>query len=342
MAPGWATFPLVILATIATVIASQALISGAFSLTRQAVQLGYSPRLAMKHTSERHIGQIYVPSVNWALMIACVALVVGFRHSENLAAAYGLAVSGTMLITTLLFFVVVRERFGWPPSRAIPLCALFLFVDLAFFGATLFKIPAGGWLPLAIGAILFTIFTTWSTGRELVRERVHAGLPLREFVASLADHPPVRAPGTGAYLFSMAHVTPPTLLASLRHHDSLHEQVLVVSILTETRPRVHALERAEIADLGHGFHEVILRFGFLEDPDVPRALTSRVGMKLGLDMDTITYFLGRESIQVTDRPGMARWREYLYALISRNAATVVHYFRLPPDQTVEFGVVVAL
>jgi len=342
LSPAWALYPLVVLATVATVIASQALISGAFSLTRQAVQLGYSPRLRIKHTSESHIGQIYVPSVNWLLMLACVGLVLGFRRSENLAAAYGLAVSGTMLITTILFFVVIRERFNWPASLAVPLCLVFFVVDLSFFGATLFKIPRGGWFPLAMGAVIFTVLTTWHSGRELVRKRLRAGLPLTAFVKSLSRHPPVRAPGTGAYLFGTPGVTPPALLASLRHHDSLHEQVLVVSVLTEERPRVHQLKRCEILHLGQGFHELILRFGFMEDPDVPRALAAKATLELGLDLDSVTYFLGRESIQVTPLPGMAMWREHLFALMSRNATSAAQYFRLPPDQTFELGVVVAL
>jgi KUP system potassium uptake protein len=342
LSPDWALYPLVLLATVATVIASQALISGAFSLTLQAVQLGYFPRVFIKHTSETHFGQIYVPAVNWLLMFACVGLIVGFRRSENLAAAYGLAVSGTMLITTILFYVVVRERFRWPAALAVPLCSVFLVVDVSFFGATLFKIPRGGWLPLVVGAIVFTVLTTWHTGRRLVRKRLHAGLPLPEFVQSLSRHLPVRAPGTGAYLFGTPGVTPPALIGSLRHHDSLHEQVLVISVVTEDRPRVHQVKRCEISHLGLGFHEVVLRFGFMEDPDVPRALTSRATRELPLDLDSITYFLGRESIQVTDRPGMAIWREHLFALVSRNAVSAARYFHLPPEQTLELGVVVAL
>lgn len=342
LSPHWGLYPLVVLATVATVIASQALISGAFSLTRQAVQLGYSPRVFIKHTSESHIGQIYVPSINWFLMFACVGLVLGFRKSENLAAAYGLAVSGTMLITTVLFFVVIRERFRWPTALAIPLCTVFFVVDLAFFGATLFKIPRGGWFPLVMGVAVFTVLTTWHTGRSLVRERLHAGLSIAEFVRGVAHHPPVRAPGTGVYLFGTPGVTPPALLASLRHHDSLHQQILVVSVITEERPRVHALKRCEITELGQGFHEVVLRFGFVEDPDVPRALAAKAAMELGVELDAVTYFVGRESIQVTDQPGMARWREHLFAVMSRNAVSAARYFELPPEQTFELGVVVAL
>ena len=342
LSPAWALYPLVVLATAATVIASQALISGAFSLTRQAVQLGYSPRVYIRHTSESHIGQIYIPSVNWFLMLACVGLVLGFQRSENLAAAYGLAVSGTMLITTILFFVVILDRFHWPVGLAVPVCSVFFVVDLSFFGATLFKIPSGGWFPLVMGVVIFTAQTTWHTGRRLIRERLHAGLPLTEFVRSLSDHPPIRAPGMGAYLFGRPGVTPPALLATLRYHDSLHEQILVISVITEERPRVHELQRMEMMDLGEGFHEVVLRFGFMEDPDVPRALSGRAAMNLGVDLDSVTYFLGRESIQVTPQPGMGMWREHLFALMSRNATSAAQYLRLPPEQTVEIGVVVAL
>jgi KUP system potassium uptake protein len=241
-----------------------------------------------------------------------------------------------------LFFFVIVERFHWRARVAVPLCSLFLTVDLAFFGATLFKIPRGGWLPLVIGGAVFTVLSTWGTGRRLVRERLHAGLPLTTFVGSLAKHSPVRVPGTGAYLFGTQGVAPPALLASLRHNDSLHEQVLLVSVLTDERPRVHPLKRAEIVDLERGFHEVILRFGFMEDPDVPKALAGRVAMELGTDLELMTYFLGRESLQVSGRPGMARWREHLFALMSRNATSAAHYFRLPPDQTFELGVVVEL
>jgi KUP system potassium uptake protein len=343
LAPDWALYPLVVLATLATVIASQALISGAYSLTQQAVQLGYSPRVRIRHTSAAHRGQIYIASVNWLLMGACVALVVGFQHSENLAAAYGLAVTGTMVITSILFFVVAIEHFHWRRSVAIPLCTAFLVVDLAFFGATLFKIPDGGWLPLVVGVVVFTVLTTWRLGRLLVNERlVGRGVPIERFVRSLEDHPPARAPGAGAYFFRTVGMTPPAMLANLRLHDSLHEQVLLVSIVTEERPRVHPLERAVITDLGAGFHQVVLHYGFMDDPDVPRALNDHVAPEIGIDVSTVGYFLGRESLRVTRRPGMARWREHLFALMSRNATNAAEYFKLPIDRTVEIGLGVEL
>jgi KUP system potassium uptake protein len=343
MAPHWALYPLVGLATMATVIASQALISGAFSLTSQSVQLGYSPRVRVVHTSESQIGQIYISSVNWIMMLACIGLVLGFRHSANLAAAYGVAVTTTMVLTTMLFFVVARERFGWKSWFIVPLCAIFFLIDLAFFGATLFKIPDGGWFPLVVAVVVFTILTTWRTGRRLIQERLlRGGVPLTRFVASLANDPPVRSPGAGVYLFATPGVTPPALLANLRHNDALHEQVIILSVCTEKRPRVSPAKRAEIVDLGHGFHQVALRYGFMEDPDVPRALAERVVHELGTDLGSVSYFTGRESVRVTPRPGMAHWREHLFAFMSRNSSNAARHFKLPPDQTLELGLAIEL
>ncbi len=342
MAPDAAVLPLVVLATMATVIASQALISAAFSLTQQAAQLGYLPRVRVRHTSDTEIGQIYVGSVNWLLMVACVALVLGFRESAELAGAYGLAVSTTMTITTVIFYVVARERFGWPRWRAAALCSLFLVIDLGFLGSTLFKIPDGGWLPLVIAAVVFTVLTTWRTGRILVGERILRGrLPLDHFVEGLAEHPPPRTPGTSAFLFSKTGATPPALLAALRHLDVLHEKVLVVSVSTTKTPRVLPARRATVADLGQGFFRVELRYGFTEEPDVPAALR-RPAMEVGVDLDSITYVLGTEALRVTPRPGMARWREHLYAALSRNATSAADYFGLPYEQTLVLGITVEL
>jgi KUP system potassium uptake protein len=343
MAPDWALIPLVVLATAATVIASQALISGAYSLTRQAVQLAYSPRVRIEQTSAAREGQIYIASVNWLLMAACIGLVIGFQESANLAAAYGLAVTMTMVITTTIFFVVAVQRFRWRLWFAVPLCGVFFLVDFAFFSATLFKIPDGGWFPLVAAAVVFTVLSTWRTGRLLVRDRLlRRPLPIRDFVAELTKHPPVRAPGSGAYLFRHPGTTPPALLATLRHHDSLHQTVLVVAIVTEKRPYVHPMQRAELEDLGAGFWTVVLHFGFMDDVDVPQALAQRVAPTVGCDLDTITYFLGRESLRVTARAGMVRWRERLFTVMSRNATSAAEYFRLPIEQTAEIGIGVEL
>ncbi len=343
MAPHALLYPLVLLATVATVIASQALISGAFSLTHQAIQLGYCPRVQVRHTSESQIGQIYVPAINWLLMFSCIGLVVGFRRSENLAAAYGLAVSTTMVMTTVLFSVVARRHFGWRRPTVIALCTLFLVVDGAFLGATLFKIPDGGWFPLIVGAVIFTIMTTWRTGRRIVRERLGRHMPpLAQFIEALSASSVVRADGASAYLYSAIGVTPPALIASLRHHDSLHQQVLVVCVVIEPRPRVPALRRAVVTDLGASFHQVVLHFGFIEHPDVPKALQDRVVMELGTDLSTLSYVLGGETISVTSRPGMAMWREHLYSFMSRNATGTVDLFQLPIDQTLEIRVGVEL
>jgi KUP system potassium uptake protein len=343
MSPHALLYPLVLLATFATVIASQALISGAFSLTQQAIQLGYSPRVQVRHTSESQIGQIYVPAINWLLMIACLGLVVGFRHSENLAAAYGLAVSTTMIMTTVLFSVVARRHFGWRRPYVIAICAVFLVVDSAFFGATLFKIPDGGWFPLIVGAIIFTIMTTWRTGRRIVREHMSSNMPrLTEFIEDVAASSVVRTEGASVYMLTAPGVTPPALIAGLRHFDSLHEQVLIVCVVVEPRPRVPPVKRAVVTDLGAGFHQVVLHFGFIEQPDVPKALAQRVVMRLGTDLSTLSYFLSKEAIAVTPRRGMAKWREHLYAFMSRNCSGTTDLFHLPIDQTLELGVGVEL
>jgi KUP system potassium uptake protein len=343
MAPDWALYPLVILATMATVIASQALISGAYSLTSQAVQLGYSPRMRITHTSDEHIGQIYIGAVNWFLMVACIGLVLGFRESANLAAAYGVAVTTTMVLTTILFYVVGRDHFGWSTRWLAPMCAVMFVVDVAFFSSTLFKIPEGGWFPLVMGITIFTVLSTWRTGRLLVQQRLlRGGLPIDRFVAQLSDNPPARAPGEGAYLFATPFVTPPALIANLRHNDSVHETVLLIAVVTERRPYIASARRAEIQDLGLGFHQVILHYGFMQRPDVPHALADHCADEVPLQTSTISYFVGREAIRVTSRPGMARWREHLFSFMSRNASNAATHMGLPLEQTLELGVGVEL
>jgi KUP system potassium uptake protein len=269
--------------------------------------------------------------------------VLGFRHSANLAAAYGVAVTTTMVLTTLLFYVVARERFGWRAAFILPLCVVFFVVDVAFFASTLFKIPDGGWFPLVVGAVVFTVLTTWRTGRRVVQSRLlRGGVPLPQFVDSVSQRPLVRVPGASVYLFATPGVTPPALLANLRHNDALHAQVLVVAVVTDKRPRVSRQERTELHDLGGGFYQVVLHYGFVEDPDVPQALADRVVYELGVNLATVSYFIGRESVRVTPRPGMVGWREHLFAFMSRNATSAARYFKLPPDQTLELAVTVEL
>ena len=339
LAPTWAAIPLMLLATAATIIASQALISGAFSLTMQASQFGYLPRVKIVHTSATERGQIYVPAVNWMLMLACVGLVIGFQSSTNLAAAYGVAVTMTMVITTLLYYLVVRDHFRWSLPTAAALCGVFLVVDLAFFGANIPKIPHGGWFPIIVGGAVFTVLTTWSTGRRIVRERTRRGrTPLRAFLDSVMRDSPARVPGTAVYMFGMSGMAPPPLLYNFRSNHVLHERIMAVNVVTDRVPRRHPIERVEEQDLGNQVTQVELHYGFMERPDVPRDLQDH----LGLDPDDATYFLGRETVVVTDRPSMANWREHLFAYIRRNATSAAAYFNLPIDRVIEISTQVEL
>ncbi len=338
LAPEWALYPLVGLATAATVIASQAVISGAFSLTRQAVLLGYLPRMAVVHTSEQEIGQIYIPAVNWALMLSTVALVVAFRRSTNLAAAYGVAVVSTMVITTVLAYFVARERFHWRRSTAMAVTALFLGADLAFFSATLVKVPRGGWLPLVVAAVVFTIMTTWVGGRRILGQRLMEGmLPMEAFLADVAARSPLRVSGTAVFLASTADRTPPTLLHNLKHNKVLHNRVVLLTVVTEEQPHVAEAERVKVTDLGQGFFRVILNYGFMESVDVPRELRKITVPGLDFPSAETTYFLGKETVLATQRPGMALWRERLFALMARNARAATVFFQLPPNRVVELG-----
>ena len=345
LAPSWSLYPLVALATAATIIASQALISGVFSLTLQAIQLGYAPRHRVRHTSAEAIGQIYIPAVNWALMAACIALVIGFGSSADLAAAYGVAVTSTMLITTILFYVVLRERFGWAAGRAKALCGVFLVIDVAFLGANVFKIPAGGWFPLLVAGAMFSLMTTWRTGRRLVAERSRRNdVPLRELMSGIGRSPELsqRVPGTAVYLFSSPGLAPPALVANLRHNKALHERVIILSIVTATEPRVLPARRATVEEVGPGVHQVVLHYGFLEEPDVPLGIGQGQARRLAIDVAHVTYFLGTEVLRVTEREGMAMWREHLFATISRNATPAAVYFNLPLPQTITLGTAVEL
>jgi KUP system potassium uptake protein len=340
MAPSWAVYPLVALATMAAVIASQALISGVFSLTRQAVQLGYCPRLDIDHTSVTERGQIYIPQVNWALMIATVALVIGFGSSSALAAAYGVAVTSTMIITTLLAYLVARGSWGVSRGVAGSLAVFFLAIELGFFGANLIKIFQGGWFPLVIGVMLYTALSTWKKGRSLLALRfVDRLYPLDQFLQEVGARPPHRVPGTAIFMTSNLDGTPPTLLHNLQHNKVLHERVLLLTVVTSEIPHVEAQHRVEIEPLDGGFFRVRIRYGFMEEPDIPAAL--RVS-GLHIVPDETTYFLGTETLLATGRPGMPLWRERLFVLMSRNALRATSFFKIPPDRVVEIGMQVEL
>jgi KUP system potassium uptake protein len=348
LAPAWALYPMIAIATAAAIVASQALISGAFSLTRQAVQLGYSPRVTIRHTSSVEIGQIYIPEVNWGLGVSCVALVLGFKSSSALAAAYGIAVTGTMMITTLLFHRVVRDLWGWPLWKAAPLSALFMLVDATFFGANLVKVEEGGWFPLVAAAAVFTLLSTWKKGREILALQMkEAGLPLELFLAEIARKNPTRVPGTAVFMTGNMGNVPPVLLHHLKHNKVLHERVVLVSLLTEEIPNVRDPERVAVRELGSGFHQVIARYGFMETPDVPAMLDSiprrlLPGPKLEFKPMDTTYFLGRETLLPTGSSRMATWRKRLFIVMSRNAQTASAFFGLPPNRVVEMGAQIQL
>jgi KUP system potassium uptake protein len=336
MAPEPLLLPLVILATMATIIASQALISGVFSLTKQAVQLDYLPRIAIRNTSQEHSGQIYVPLVNWVLMVACVALVVGFRSSSNLAAAYGIAVTMTMVITTLIFYRFLTDRRQWPRYRAFLICVPLLIVELGFFSANIVKIPKGGWLALAVGFILMIQMQTWRRGRAVVAARIHRG---EQPIAQVLDETVgvKRVDGTAVFLFKDLGKAPPALVNNLHHNKVLHKTTLIVSVETADEPRVPLDERWELTKIEPGVFVVQLEFGFMEEPNVPQALLLIQHREITLDLDTITYFIGHESIVAGKAPSMHPLLEHLFVLLNRSADSAVRFFHLPADQVFEVG-----
>ncbi|HET9440617.1 MAG TPA: potassium transporter Kup [Longimicrobiales bacterium] len=344
MAPGWALYPIVIIATMATVIASQALISGAYSLTMQAVQLGYSPRVEIQHTSAREKGQIYIPAINWALMIACISLVLGFQTSSRLAAAYGVAVTTTMVATSVLFVVVARERWRWSLPVVLLIGGIFLAVDLAFWIANLLKIPHGGWFPLVVGAVVFTLLTTWKKGRQILARRMKdRTLPLTDFVPMITRHPPLRVPGTAVFMYSSPTGTPPALLHNIKHNKVLHHRVVFLSVITDEMPFVQKRDQLKVQKVEEGIFAVTLHHGFMQDVDVPAALATidEPGWRFNA-MET-SYFLGRETLIASKRhKGMATWREKVFAAMSNNARSAASFFRLPPNQVVELGTQVEL
>jgi KUP system potassium uptake protein len=338
LAPHWALYPLIVLATAATIIASQAVISGAFSLTRQAVQLGYSPRLNIEHTSSREIGQIYVPSVNWGLMLLTCVLVLGFQTSSNIAGAYGVALSTLMLMTTLMFYVMSREVWRWSIPRAALVVGLFLLMDVPFFAANMLKIRYGGWVPLVIAAVVYALMSTWKRGREILAKRMlEKTVPLKMLLADLAAEPPIRVPGTAVFMYGTTDGTPPALIHNLAHNKVLHERIVFLNVVTLDIPHVPAAERVTVKRIGKGFHTVVARYGFMDDPHIEDVLVASRGRALDIRIEGTTFFLGRETLVASERPGIADWRAKLFAFMSRNALRATAFFKIPPNQVFEVG-----
>ena len=338
LVPQGLLLPMIVLASIATVIASQAVISGAFSMTREAIQLGFSPRLEVVHTSRLTQGQIYLPWVNRLLLVLVVAAVLGFRSSNALGAAYGIAVTGTMFITTCLALIVARRLWGWSRILVAVAGVVFLTIDASLFSANAIKIEDGGWFPLVLGLFAFLIMSTWRRGRDLVlRELKQSGLALEPFIASLAEHPPLRVPGTAIFLTANINAVPNALLHNLKHNKVLHERNVLLTVETLESPVAEYGERTEITALGHEFFRLTLRFGFAEDPDIPAALQSCTAKGLGFDMMETTFFVSRESIVATDRAGMPLWRDKLFAFLARNASSATAFFRIPGNRLIELG-----
>jgi KUP system potassium uptake protein len=339
LAPERALYPLVVLATVATAIASQAIISGAFSLTQQAITLGYSPRFDIHHTSAHQKGQVYIPEINWLLMLATVGLVFGFRSSTNLAAAYGIAVTTTMVITTILAYVVARERWGWSIWRAGAVISVFLLIDLAYFGANLIKIEYGGWFPLVVAGVIYTVMITWHRGRQMVAERLRESeVALEAFFEQIAAHPPVRVPGTAVFMTARPQGAPPILVHHLTHNKVLHQCIVLLTVSIADTPTAGLENRVEVHTLPHGFYRVIARYGFMETPDVPASLKGLdlpIGESCG---DDVTYYFADLTLFATERIGMARWREQLFIFLARNARRATNFFCLPPDRVVEIGI----
>ncbi|HYM04231.1 MAG TPA: potassium transporter Kup [Stellaceae bacterium] len=338
LAPEWALYPLVVLASAATVIASQAVISGAFSMTRQAVQLGYLPRLEVRHTSEMEIGQIFVPRVNWFLLVAVVALVLGFRSSDNLGAAYGIAVTGTMSITTMLAFVYMTGVRKWNLGVAAVLFGFFLTVDVAFFAANMLKIHEGGWFPLAVAAIIYIVMSTWRRGRHvLVKERERDALPLDTFIGGLRPGRPLRVPGTAVFMTGNIRIVPNALLHNLKHNKVLHDRVILMTVLTEDIPHVGDDQRLEIRHLDQNMHTIALHYGFMDHPNIPRALAQCRAMQFHFNLLETSFFVGREKILAGDRTRFWRWRKQLFIFMSNTMLDATEFFRIPTNRVIELG-----
>jgi KUP system potassium uptake protein len=343
LAPSWALYPLVFLSTAATVIASQALITGAFSLSQQAIQLGFLPRMKVTYTSAREMGQIYIPFVNWALLLGTLFLVLEFQSSARLASAYGIAVTATMVITTLLTYVVMRHKWKWKPYIVVPLICFFLLIDFAFFGANVIKVLDGGWFPIAVGLFLLLLMVTWKQGRSILAKRLMAAsTPLDSFLSEMIPNAKARIPGVGVFLTATSQGTPPALLQNFRHNQVLHEKILLITIQTTDLPYVSDEERLAIESIADGFYRVMVYYGFMESPDIPASLSQCALKGLPIDPKRTTYFLGRETIIATKHPGMAVWRERIFAFMSRNALRATDYFNIPSDQAIEIGTVIEM
>jgi KUP system potassium uptake protein len=339
MVPSWAMWPTVLLATAATIIASQAVISGAFSLTRQAIQLGYLPRLKIQHTSAAQMGQIYIAPVNWMLMVCTIALVFGFQSSSKLAAAYGVAVTSTMLITTTLFIVIARQRWQWPLVWAVLLAGIFFSVDVPFFIANISKVLHGAWFPLVIGAAFFTLMQTWAKGRAILAEQLHKIMPpLHQFIVDLSGKPVTRIDKHAVFLSGTPHTVPVALVKNVRHNGIVHARTILLHFRVEDIPRVPNLEKVKTEKLGGGFFRVTARYGFMEDPNLENVLSLTRAQGLEIDIEATNFFIGREKLVISAAPKMARWRTNTFIFMTRNAADAVSFFSLPADQVIEIGV----
>jgi KUP system potassium uptake protein len=343
LAPDWFLYPLLAIATAAAVVASQAMISGAFSITRQAVQLGFLPRVDIRHTSGSEEGQIYIPEINALLGVGCLVIVLAFRSTSALGAAYGIAVTGTMAITSILFYVVARLRFRWEAWPAALTSGAFLLIDLAFLGANVVKITHGGWVPLVLGVVFFSLMTTWKRGRALLRDKLlDATLPLDLFLDDVRSRQPHRVRGTAVFMTSTSDGVPPVLLHHLKHNQVLHQQVVLLSVLTDDTPEVPGDERVELTPLGEGFYRLVAHYGFMQTPDVPDLIARAQPLGLTCRPADTTYFLGRERLLPTGRGPMARWRKRLFIIMSRNARTPTEFFGLPSNRVVELGTQIEL
>lgn len=343
LAPSWALYPLVALATTATIIASQAMLSGVFSLTLQGVQLGYFPPVDIRHTSEEQSGQIYVPLLNWSMAVGTILLVVGFGTSSNLASAYGIAVAGTMVITTLLMYPVVRDVWRWPAGAALAVLSGFCIIDFAFLGSNLAKVQHGGWVPIAVGCVLFTFMTTWHRGRAIVIRHIDAQFPtLAEFLGHILGSGLTRVPGWAVYMTTRSKVTPPALLQNVRHNRVLHQHVLIVTVRTENVPHIPCEQQIQVKPLEHSVHQIFVRYGFMDRPDVPRAIRDCSTQGLLVPLTDATFFLSRLTFIATPKPGMALWREHLFVFLARNSQRSSSYFQIPPDKAIEIGLVIEI